>query len=151
MRLSLLVSLLVLLAAGCASLSSLEPPEVRVTNVRPVPAERGSLEQRFAVELNLLNPNHRAVEVDGMDFELDLNGRRLARGVSSDGFTLPALGETRTTVVVTTSITDVLRQVYELSREQPAQLEYRVRGKLYLGSGFLRTIPFDRSGNLGGL
>ena len=150
MRLSLLIALLALLAAGCASLSSLEPPEVRVTNVRSVPAERGSIEQRFAVELNLLNPNNRAVDVDGVDFELDLNGRRLARGVSADSFTLPALGEAKTTVVVATSITDVLRQVYELSREQPEELEYRIRGKLHLGSGFLRTIPFDRSGTLGG-
>lgn len=141
---------LALLAAGCASLSSLEAPEVRVTAVRSVPAERGSLEQRFAVDLNVLNPNNRAIDVDGVDFELDLNGSRLARGVSSEGFSLPALGEASTTVVVSTSLTDVFRQVLQLGRAQPESLEYRVRGKLHLGSGFVRTLPFERSGTLSG-
>ena len=141
---------LALLAAGCASLSSLEAPEVRVTAVRSVPAERGSLEQRFAVDLNVLNPNNRAIDVEGVDFELDLNGSRLARGVSSEGFSLPALGEASTTVVVSTSLTDVFRQVLQLGREQPEALEYRVRGKLHLGSGFVRTLPFERSGTLSG-
>jgi LEA14-like dessication related protein len=149
MRLRLAALSACLLAAGCAGLSSVEPPEVRVTGVRSVAAGEADLEQRFAVELNVLNPNNREISVDGVDFELDLNGRRLARGVSSEGFTLPALGEARTTIVVATSITDVLRHLFELSREEPGQLDYRIRGKLHLADGFLRTIPFDRSGTIG--
>lgn len=149
MRLRLSTILIVILAAGCASLSGLEPPEVRVTGLRSLPDHTSALEQRFAVELNVLNPNDREIAVDGVDFELQLNDRRLARGVSSNGFVLPALGEAKTTVVVATSLTDVLQQVLELSRERPDRLDYRIRGKLHLASGFIRTIPFDRSGTLG--
>jgi len=149
MPLRIALAVLVLFAGACTSLASLEPPEVRVTGIRSVPGSEGSFEQRFEVELNVLNPNNREIDVDGVDFELDVNSRRLARGVSSQGFTLPALGEAQTTIVVATSITDVLRHLYELSREKPEQLDYRIRGKLHLGSGFVRTIPFDRSGRVG--
>ena len=149
MPLRIALAVLVLFAGACTSLSSLEPPEVRVTGIRSVAGSEGSLEQRFEVELNVLNPNNKEIVVDGVDFELDLNSRRLARGVSSQRFTLPALGEAQTTIVVATSITDVLRHLYELGREQPDRLDYRVRGKLHLGSGFVRTIPFDRSGTIG--
>jgi len=149
MPLRIALAVLVLFAGACTSLSSLEPPEVRVTGIRSVAGSEGSLEQRFEVELNVLNPNNKEIVVDGVDFTLDLNSRRLARGVSSQGFTLPALGEAQTKIVVATSITDVLRHLYELGREQPDRLDYRVRGKLHLGSGFVRTIPFDRSGTIG--
>ncbi|MEJ2514182.1 MAG: LEA type 2 family protein [Gammaproteobacteria bacterium] len=145
---ALVATVHLLVLAGCASLTSLEPPEVRVTDVRGMPRESSGLEQRFAVGLNVLNPNNREILVDGMDFELELNGRQLARGVSSEAFVLPALGEAGTTVTVSTSLVNVFGQLLELGRTQPDRLEYRIRGKLHLGSGMVRTIPFDRTGTL---
>jgi LEA14-like dessication related protein len=109
------VLLLVLAAAGCASVSSLEAPEVRVTSLQMLEPVPGSLEQRFAVGLRLVNPNNRAIAVDGLDFELDLNDRRLARGVTNNPFELPRLGEAETLVVVTTSLFDVLRQAIDFA------------------------------------
>lgn len=144
---ALVAAVNLLTAAGCASLASLEPPDVRVTDLRGLSSD-GGLEQRFVVGLNVLNPNNRDIEVDGVDFELELNGRRLARGVSSEGFTLPALGEAATTVTVSTSVVSLFGQLLELGRQQPDRLEYRIQGKLHLGSGLVRTIPFDRTGSL---
>lgn len=136
-----------LAAGGCASVSSLETPELQLTSFRVLEHEQDSLEQRFAVGLRVINPNNRDIDIEGLDFSLDLNGRRLARGVSDRGFMLPRLGEAETTVVVTTSLLDVLRQAVQLGTRDEA-LDYRLRGRLHLGGVFLRSIPFDRSGKL---
>jgi LEA14-like dessication related protein len=134
---------LITLISGCASLRDLEPPEVRMTSLRPV---AGTLmEQQFEVGLAVLNPNNRDVEIDGMDFELEVNGNRLARGVSSEGFTLPRLGETRTTVLVTTSTLNVLRQAISLSAA--GTIDYRLLGRVHLG-GLAGTLKFDEAGKL---
>ncbi len=148
-RLARVAAVLLLLAvAGCASISSLEPPEVRVTSLQLLEPQQGSFEQRFAVGLRLLNPNDRSLAVNGLDFELDLNDRRLARGVTDRAFELPRLGEAETSVIVTTSLFDVLGQARDLAGRQDASKRYRLRGRLHLGSGFVRTIPFDHKGSL---
>jgi LEA14-like dessication related protein len=140
--------LALLLAAGCANLAALQAPEVQVTSLQLLEPAPGSLEQRFAVGLRLTNPNNRALAVDGLDFELDLNDRRLARGVTNRAFELPRLGETETSVIVTTSVFDLLRQAVELGSGRQAAMDYRLRGRLHLGSGFVRSVPFDHRGKL---
>lgn len=142
------VLFLSLAAAGCASVASLEAPEVRVTSLQLLEAESSSMEQRFAVGLRLINPNNKDITIDGLDFELALNERRLARGVSNESFELPRLGEAETRVVVTTSVFDLLRQAVELGGRRDQPMDYRVHGRLHLGSGFLRRLPFDYSGTL---
>lgn len=136
------------LAAGCANLARLEVPEVQVTSLQLLESTPGSLEQRFAVGLRLINPNNRSILLDGLDFELDVNGQRLARGVSDEPFELPRLGEAETRVVVTTSLLDILRQAVGLSSRRDGSLDYRLRGRLHLGEGFVRTVPFNHFGTL---
>ena len=40
--------------------------------LRPLPG--GALEQRVEVQLRVLNPNDRELEIDGVDFTLEING-----------------------------------------------------------------------------
>jgi LEA14-like dessication related protein len=143
-----LALLLLLAAAGCASVTSLQAPEVQVTSLQLLAPEPGSLEQRFAVGLRLVNPNNRSMAVDGLDFELDVNDKRLARGVTNRAFELPRLGETDTTVVVTASVLDLLRQAVDYAGRPDTPLNYRLRGRVHLGSGFVRSVPFDHRGLL---
>jgi LEA14-like dessication related protein len=142
------VVLALLTATGCASLAALQAPDVQVTSLQLLEPAPGSLEQRFEVGLRLVNPNNRALAVDGLDFELDLNDRRLARGVTNRAFELPRLGEAETSVIVTTSVLDVIRQAVELGSRREMAMDYRLRGRLHLGSGFVRTVPFDHRGTL---
>lgn len=144
----LAVLLAILVVAGCASITSLQAPDVQVTSLQLLESAQGSLEQRFAVGLRLTNPNNRALAVDGLDFELELNDRRLARGVTNRAFELPRLGEAETSVIVTTSVFDLLRQAVELGSRRETPMDYRLRGRLHLGSGFVRSVPFDHSGTL---
>ena len=133
-------------AAGCASVQPLETPQLKVTSFEVLEHRQDSLEQRFAVGLRVINPNNRDISVDGLDFSLDLNGRRLASGVSDRGFELPRLGEAETTVVVTTSLFDVLGQALRIGKQADQPMEYRLRGRLHLGGLLRPSIPFDHSG-----
>ncbi len=134
--------------AGCAHLMQLEAPDVQLTRLEILEPTPGALEQRFAVGLRLINPNNRAIKLNGLDFELEVNGQRLARGVSDRPFELPRLGDAETSVIVTTSLYDVLRQAVLLGDRRTTALDYRLRGRLHLGVGLLRSLPFDHRGSL---
>lgn len=127
---------------GCASwLINGELPEVLVANVTPL--DSTPFEQRLKVDLRVRNPNDFDLQVTGMDFRLDLNGKRFARGLSNREFTVPRLGETVASLETTTSTMDVVRQVLGLRSTQ--ELTYGITGLLHRKEG---KLPFDNSGIL---
>ena len=58
-----------------------EAPEVLVKNIAPL--ESTAFEQRLQVDLRVRNPNDYDVQATGVDFRLDLNGKRFARGLGN--------------------------------------------------------------------
>lgn len=142
---TLLGGLVLATLGACTGLRSLEPPEVVLIGIRPL--ESTLLEQRFRVDLRIYNPNNRDLDIDGVDFELDINDKRLARGAGAEALVLPRLGEARTSVVVSTSFLSVARQLMAMSQTQT--LSYRLKGRLHLGTGLGATLPFEKSGEIG--
>jgi LEA14-like dessication related protein len=132
-----------LAASGCASLAAREPIEVNV--VRLTPLASTAFEHRLRVDLRLRNPNNRSYEIDGLRFVLDVNGRRLASGLSHEPVTLPRLGEVVVPVTTTTTLLDLVNQIVAFGREPQQHFEYRVRGKLFL-KGPWGALTYDRSG-----
>ena len=74
---------------------------------------------------------------------MELNGKRLARGLGNKEFTVPRLGDTIISIETTTSTLDVARQVLGLRKTQA--LDYGVSGILHLKDG---RLPFDNTGVL---
>lgn len=141
---AVLLGCALLAAAGCATLGGREPVEVHVASITPLPST--AFEHRLRVDLRLRNPNDRAYEIDGLRFVLDVNGRRLASGVSNESATLPRLGEVVVPVTTTTSLLDVVNQIVAFAGRPQPQFEYRLRGKLFL-AGLWGTIEFEREGS----
>ncbi|UCC13846.1 MAG: LEA type 2 family protein [Gammaproteobacteria bacterium] len=139
------IAVLGLLCGACASLQNLESPDVVVTAIRPLDATM--LEQRFAVDLRIYNPNNKELRIEGVSFDLDVNGRRLARGAGASDLLLPRLGDATTTVTVSSSVFDLARQLMAMG--QAETLTYDLVGKVHLGSGFGGSLPFERSGEIG--
>lgn len=142
---------LLLLAAGlglgaCATLPNHDPPTITVAGVEPLPGQ--GLEVRFAIKLRVQNPNNTELSYQGVALQLDVNGQRLATGVSNQAGRVPRYGESVFTVPVTVSMLDAARQVVTLMDGKPRDgLPYVVSGKL--DSGVFGTVRFSDRGSLG--
>ncbi len=142
-----LVFCCVLLLAGCAGLGELKKPQVGLAGLAL--DEIGLFEQRFLVTLRVTNPNDSSVTVDGVEFDLALNGEHFASGVGHDKVTLPRMGEALVKLQVRTNLSSLWRQIRALqSLNKP--LAYRMTGKLH-APWVPGGIPFDRKGELPGL
>jgi len=141
-RVALFLFAVALLFPGCASwFIKGEPPEVLVTNVTPLDATL--FEQRLRVDLRVRNPNDFDYHLTGIDFTLNLNGKRLARGLGSKEVTIPRLGDAVMTIDTTTSTLDIVRQLLEFSQKQ--DLTYDIKGVLHSTEG---RLPFTNAGTL---
>lgn len=144
MQLTKLLLFMVTLAAlsGCASwFATGERPDVLVTNITPL--DSTPFEQRLKIDLRVRNPNDYELQVTGMDIRLDLNGKRLARGLGNQAFTVPRLSDTVVSIETTTSTLDVVRQVLGLRKIQA--LSYEISGVLHLKDS---RLSFENSGVL---
>jgi LEA14-like dessication related protein len=143
----LLVALLgsALAVAGCAGLGQrIESPEVFVVDLEP--QQGGKLEQRFRIDLRIQNPNDFELAIDGLDFELDLNGVRLTRGMGNEAVTIPRLGDVIVGVSATTTVFDLFRQVVNAPGQEG--MDYELRGRLFLASPKRGPVDFSRSGRI---
>ena len=130
--------------AGCATLYSRDPLNISVAGIEPLPGQ--GLELRLAVMIRVQNPNDLPIEYSGVALDLDLNGRRLASGVSSELGTVPRYGEAVFTVPVTISAFNVARQVLGFVNDSdPTETSYAVRGKLE--AGLFGTRRFSDEGS----
>lgn len=95
--------------AACAGLPNRDPLIVNVAGIEPLPGE--GMELNLAIRLRVQNPNDAPVSFSGAAVSLDLNGRRLASGVTDSIGTVPRYGEVVITMPVTISAFDMARQV----------------------------------------
>ena len=95
------------------------------------------------MDLRIRNPNDFDLPVTGIDFTLNLNGKRLARGLGNTAITVPRLSDAVVSVQTSTSIFDVVRQLLSFSQAQ--NLSYDITGRLHLKDG---RMSFDNSGIL---
>lgn len=140
----LFVSLLLSLSA-CALLTPRDPLNVQVAGIEPLPGE--GLELRMLVKLRVQNPNDIALDYNGVALELEVNGRRLASGVSADQGSVPRFGESLLQVPVTVSAFSAARQAFGLTeRFGQDEVPYVLRGKL--AGGLFGTQRFVEKGTL---
>jgi LEA14-like dessication related protein len=130
---------------ACSTLAPrLEPPEMTVVGVQVVKADL--MQQQLRVRMRVHNPNDRALPVRGIKYTFQLAGEDFAHGDSDRDFTVPALGETEFDVNVHANAAPmVLRFITGGSREP---LQWRLRGRVQLSGGLIRSIPFDETGTL---
>ena len=137
-----------LASGGCASLGvGAEPIEVHLVALTPLPST--AFEHRLRVDLRLRNPNPRAYRFDGLRFRLDVNGQRLASGMSEIQAELPRLGEVVVSAIATTTLLDLVHQILVLGARNDAEqtsFDYELTGRLFL-AGAWGGIDFARSGS----
>jgi LEA14-like dessication related protein len=139
------MALLLLALGGCSLLvPKLETPKLSVINVE---LQKSDLwEQRMKVRMRVENPNDRPIPVKGLTVALDVQGQELAHGVSGASFNVPALGEAEFDMNMTANMAGALLKLLGSNNQLGDSVDYRVRGKLSLSEGLLRSIPFEDRG-----
>ena len=93
------ILLAVLLMGGCAGMG-IQTPSVTVASIEVI--EAGLFEQRLAFKLRVLNPNNVEIPINGLSFEVELNGEPFAKGVSDKAVKVPRMGEAMLDVTAVT-------------------------------------------------
>ena len=130
--------------AACASLPAFDPPRVTLADVDSVAFE--GMELRMMVRLRVQNPNGIALDYDGIDVQLSLQGRGVARGVSNERGSVPRYGEAVVTLPVTISLMDLGRQAFGIFKGGDGRIHYAIEGKL--GGPLLGATRFHSEGEL---
>jgi LEA14-like dessication related protein len=136
-----------LLLSGCAYMGvRTEPPRVHLVGMQLQQAEL--FEQRYLLRLRIQNPNDFALNIRGLDFQVQVNGERFADGVSSQALEIPAYGEGLAEVAVSSSLWSLARQIRDMGEGGPGQMEYRIHGRIAL-TGHALPVSFESTGDLG--
>jgi len=141
-RLALRFTLATLIAATLAACGpALKPPTLRLDKVRVEKARLSGL--GLDVFFMLRNPNPDPILVEGLEYDLVLNGRRIARGYYPDVLALGPFEQERILSHLDVnwfSLPGAVRAVFDEDRARA-----RVDGTFYVrqGPGRGKTIPFD--------
>lgn len=133
------------LLAACATGTDVIPPTVQLSNLRVVSA--GPMNQQLSIEIRIGNPNDFAIPLNGLSFDLDVNGEPFAEGLSDESVTVPRLGYATVSAKATTNTLNLIRQLMALGSSD--RIAYRLHGRAYIGGVTGNTrYPFDRRGEL---
>lgn len=144
-----LVPVLVVVA-GCTGLGrqAMVPPQVTLADLNP--RAFGLFEQRVALTLRVVNPNDRAIDIDGFRYTLTLNGQPFASGVSQVRARVPRLGEAFVETEASISTLNLLRQLSEAQTLNG--FSYAIEGVAFVRTGAgTEAVPFSQAGALGRL
>jgi LEA14-like dessication related protein len=147
------IAAIVLFVLGCVGLQpTREPPRVNLAGIAV--KEVKSFETAFLVQLRVMNPNESAINVRGVDCELELNDKHFAAGVAGVEKTIPAYRSELVPVVLYSSVLDMANRVIGIIRsvqtfQKLEDLKYELNGKLRLGTASgSTTSKFNTRGAL---
>lgn len=139
----------VLLLAACSGLPlNAVPPKVSIADVEV--KSLGLFEQKFDVGLRVANPNDFDLRIEGLDFDLDVNGRPFASGLSRVSTLVPAASSTVLRVDAIMQSKNLIRQIKTLPPETLKEgVPYRIKGRVKTDKTS-DWLPFDHAGVYGG-
>ncbi len=137
----LAITILAASLAACAAMGGLtEAPRVSLVSIAPMDLQL--FEQRFRVTLRLQNPNSRDIVIRGLDYEIVVNGRIFAQGVSGKPVTVPAWGESTAELEVVSTLQRVMEQIEALGARGTPSIDYAISGHVRV-DGVPFAVPFD--------
>jgi LEA14-like dessication related protein len=129
---------------GCAHLlGSADNPRVNIAGIAP--KEMKLFEQVFDMELRVMNPSDKELVINGLVFDLEVNGQPFARGVSNQGFTIGPFASYVLQVEAITTLASLLRQIVQAQKGDFSGFTYRLKGYFHAQSSAFR-VPFGESG-----
>jgi|AZII01.1.fsa_nt_gi LEA14-like dessication related protein len=131
LRLSAVVFLVTCLSSCVLLNPAYEKPAVHL--VRIAPLSSSGFEQRFQVDLKIINPNSTSLSASGMSYTLRLNHENVVKGVAGPIAEIPPYSETIVQVEASTNILAGLRMISSLLERPGRELHYELETKLRAG------------------
>jgi LEA14-like dessication related protein len=144
---ALAVGVLSLAVGACA----LVAPKFNRPNISVISIEMRSanlLQQKFAIKLNVQNPNDRELPVRGLHTELLVGGEQIASGVSDHAFTVPAFGESEFDMTITANVALAWLVLADKVNQNAKSIDYDLTGAASIDLAFLRDLPFRQHGSI---
>jgi LEA14-like dessication related protein len=132
---------------ACSSLPRmLAPPQVELVGLQLL---EGSFDgQRFAVSLQLTNPNPVAIPVLAVEFDVRLASEGLLDGRSLVPFTLPAGGQRTVDVEIFSNVISSASRLRSIVQGPGNALEYELQGELTLDARLRDPLGFYYRGRV---
>lgn len=136
---------MIALIAGCTQLGGIKQiPHITLADIELV--ELGFLEQQFILKLRIQNPNDVALHINGMTFNVELNGTVFAKGLSDKVVNVPRMSEKVMEVKATSTLGMVWKQLGEMQKSGRDKIDYRLSGRIFLEG--LGSVPFEQKGDV---
>jgi LEA14-like dessication related protein len=140
-----LLMALAAILSSCASMAPHDPLDVTVAGIESLPGE--GMELRLMVKLRVQNPNDAPIDFNGVSLAMDVQGKRLASGVSDQSGSVPRFGEAIVSVPVTISAFRMVRQVLGFTESNGVRkIAYEMSGKLSTSNMF-GSVHFSTKGD----
>jgi LEA14-like dessication related protein len=121
----------------------MEAPSINVSRIRL--QDSTLLEQRFLAVLRVQNPNAVDLAIEGISYDLELNGQPFAKGVGKGPVIIPAFSQGTIDTEAITTLPGLNRQFREVGRTRRPPLAYRLTGKVKL-QDHPSALPFEMRG-----
>lgn len=142
----MLLALLPVLFAGCASLSpGFEEPSVTVTSFRMLPSN--SVVPKFEIGLHVINPNRSALNLVGLAYNVELEGHRILSGVASDLPVIAAYGQGDVLLQAAPDLFSSISLFTDLLNKPRGKFNFNFAASLDVG-WFLPKIKVQKSGQI---
>ena len=130
--------------AGCVQfLPSFETPTVNVTSFRVLPGQ--SVIPTFEIGLHVINPNRMALKLEGISYNVELEGYRILSGASNQLPVVEAYGEGDVVLQVQPDLFSTINLFTDLLNQPRDNFHFDLTAYLDVG-GFLPKIRVHKDG-----
>jgi LEA14-like dessication related protein len=139
--------LAIILLSGCATTrSDYEEPKVDVVGIEK--SEADSEVAAFTLKLRITNPNAEPIRLNGLFYELSLDGLDVINGTARDLPEIKGYSSQIISVSSTASLINSVRLAAVLMNNQNGAINYMLRAKLGTTSRWLPATTVKKSGTL---
>ncbi len=137
----------IFLAAGCAGLTpQLDPPKVTIESVESL-SGNGGASPRFEIKLRVANPNKQTLDIAGISYSIELLGKELVSGVTSDVPVIAGYSEEIVAIEAGINMFQFVRLLAGLGKGGAESLDYRFSAKIDF-NGLVPTQRVEETGVL---
>lgn len=146
---TVLICFIVLTLQACSWMrQEFKDPDIQVVGFKYLPGNN-LLEQRFALNLKLTNPNDLELDVKGISFLFTIANIELIQGVSNEIPVIKPYSATEFTVQGSANVIQAARLLKKIHKNPQNRFDYILNTKIDLAHGWPSTFNLKREGNVG--